>query len=179
MRIRLIPALLIAAVLIAGAAAGAGVAYIKSTGLRGQPSPGVIETRVARTLRSLAIPADARARSNPLASSTAALAPGLEHFARYCAMCHGNDGSARKSPIGSGLYPKPPDLQADQTQQLTDGELFYLIENGVRFTGMPAFGTGRSTPEGDRQVWELVYFIRHLPRITRDEIEWMNGLNPL
>jgi mono/diheme cytochrome c family protein len=165
--------------LIAVGAALFGAAYLKTTGLRGQPQPGEVETRVARALRGLAIPGDARTRTNPLTGSSGALAPGLEHFARYCALCHANDGSGTKTPLGSGLYPKPPDLRATATQQLSDGELFYIIENGVRFTGMPAFGTGQPSEAGDKQVWELVYFIRHLPRITSDQIEWMKGINPL
>jgi len=179
MRIRLIPALVLASLIIAVAGAIAGVTYLKTTGLRGQPEPGPIETQVARAVRGLAIPTDARVRSNPLGASPEARAPGLEHFARYCAMCHANDGSGTHTPLGSGLYPKPPDLRAAATQQLTDGELFYIIENGVRFTGMPAFGTGKPNPAGEQQVWELVHFIRHLPRVTTAEIEWMQGLNPL
>ena len=169
----------VVAVVIAVAGAVAGFAYLRGTGLRGQPEPGPIETRVARAVRGLAIPGNLKARSNPLANATDALAPGLEHFAKYCAMCHANDGSGRKTAIGNGLYPKPPDLCADLTQRLTDGELFYIIENGVRFTGMPAFGSGKPDPAGDKQVWQLVYFIRHLPRITPDELEWMESLNPL
>jgi len=156
-----------------------GYAYLRITGLRGQPQPGALETRVARAARGLAIPGDVRARTNPLASSADALAPGLEHFAKFCTMCHANDGSGKKTAFGNGLYPKPPDLRAAATQDLTDGELFYLIENGVRFTGMPAFGTGQPSPAGDKQVWQLVYFIRHLPRITPAEIAWMEGINPL
>jgi mono/diheme cytochrome c family protein len=168
----------VAALLVFVVIAVAGVVYLRSTGLRGQPEPGALETRVARAVRGLAIPREAKARSNPLAMSADALAPGLEHFARYCAMCHANDGSGKETAIGNGLYPKPPDLRAQATQNLTDGEVFYIIENGVRFTGMPAFGTGKPDPAGDRQVWQLVYFIRHLPRITADEIEWMKSLNP-
>ena len=167
------------ALVIAAFGAVAGYAYLRITGLRGQPEPGVLETRVARAARGLAIPADIRARTNPLASSTDALAPGLEHFAKFCTMCHANDGSGKKTAIGNGLYPKPPDLRAAATQDLTDGELFYIIENGVRFTGMPAFGTGQPNPAGEKQVWQLVYFIRHLPRITPAEIAWMEGINPL
>ena len=160
-------------------AAVGGVIYLKTTGLRGQPEPGALETRVARVARGLAIPGEVRARTNPLASSTDALAPGLEHFAKFCTMCHANDGSGRNTAIGSGFYPKPPDLRAAATQDLTDGELFYIIENGVRFTGMPAFGTGKPDPAGEQQVWQLVYFIRHLPRITPAQIAWMEGINPL
>ena len=155
-----------------------GLAYVKTTGLRGQPEPGVLETLIARAIRRFAVPADVKALKNPLAASSAALAPGLEHFAKFCAMCHANDGSGKKTAIGIGLYPKPPDLRGDPTQRLTDGELFYIIENGVRFTGMPAFGTGKPSPAGEQQVWQLVYFIRHLPRITPAEIAWMEGINP-
>ena len=156
----------------------AGFVYLKTTGLRGQPAPGALETRVARAARSMAIPGEYQARSNPLAKDASALGPGLEHFAKFCTMCHDNDGGGMKTAIGNGLYPKPPDLRAPLTQNLTDGELFYIIENGVRFTGMPAFGSGKPDPAGDKQVWQLVYFIRHLPRITPDEIEWVQSLNP-
>ena len=169
--------IVVAALLIVAAIALAGLVYVKSTGLRGQPEPGALETRVARAIRGLAIPGEIKARTNPLAASTAALDSGLEHFARYCAMCHGNDGAG--AAIGRGLYPKPPDMRGDATQRLSDGEMFYIIENGVRFTGMPAFGTGKPDPAGDTQVWALVSFVRHLPRITAGEIDRMKTLNPL
>ena len=151
-----------------------GLVYVRTTGLRGQPEPGLIETRVARSIRGWAVPSEIKARTNPLGAD--ALTPGLEHFAHYCAICHGNSGEG--AAIGRGLYPKPPDMRANATQRLTDGEIFYIIENGVRFTGMPAFGTGKADPAGDKQVWELVSFVRHLPRITEDEIDWMKTLNP-
>jgi mono/diheme cytochrome c family protein len=157
---------------------GGGV-YLVGTGLKAQPEPGALETRVARTVRGFAIPREARARTNPAGTTAEDLKPGLEHFARYCAMCHANDGSGQGAAIGRGLFPKPPDLRADATQQQSDGEIFYIIENGIRFTGMPAFGTGKPDPAGDRQTWELVRFVRHLPRITTDEIEWMKSINPL
>jgi mono/diheme cytochrome c family protein len=155
------------------------LAYVKTTGLRALPEPGQLETRVARAVRSLAIPAESKSRTNPMAGSAEAMQEGLQHFAKYCAMCHGNNGSNEKTPIGHGLFPKPPDLREAPTQQLTDGELFYIIENGVRFTGMPAFGTGTPSEAGDRQVWQLVTFIRHLPTITPAELGWMESLNPL
>lgn len=170
---------LVTILVVALVASLAGIAYVRTTGLRGLPEPGAIETAVARRVRGLAIPGDMRARVNPLAESAGALTPGLEHFARYCTPCHGNEGQPQGTAFGNGLYPKPPDLRAAATQQLTDGELFYIIENGVRFTGMPAFGTGEMTPAGEKQVWQLVYFIRHLPKITSDEIDWMKTLNPL
>ena len=176
---RLAMKLLGTVVLLAVVAVAVGIAYVRATGLRGQPEPGPLETRVARAVRGFAVPAAAKSRSNPLAGSPDAIAEGLQHFARYCAMCHANDGSGQKSAIGRGLFPKPPDMRSDTTQQLTDGELFYIIENGVRFTGMPAFGTGTPSEAGDRQVWQLVAFIRHLPALKPDELGWMESLNPL
>jgi mono/diheme cytochrome c family protein len=176
---RAVVLIVVAALLITAAMAVAGGAYVVSTGLKAQPEPGAMETRVARTIRGFAIPREVKARSNPIGTSAEELKPGLEHFARYCAMCHGNDGSGQGAAIGRGLFPKPPDMRAAATQDLTDGEIFYIIENGVRFTGMPAFGTGKQDPAGEKQVWQLVRFIRHVPRITPDEIEWMKSLNPL
>jgi mono/diheme cytochrome c family protein len=153
------------------------VIYVRSTGLRGQPEPGALETRMAGALRMLAIPGEDKARTNPLGTSGDVVRPGMEHFARYCAMCHANDGGGKETTIGKGLYPKPPDSR-DETQRLTDGEIFYIIENGVRFTGMPAFGTGEADPAGEKLAWQLVAFIRHLPRITPDEVDQMKTLNP-
>jgi mono/diheme cytochrome c family protein len=176
---RTLAKIIILAVVVTVALGIVGLAYVKRTGLRAQPRPGPLETRLARTVRAFAIPEAARARVNPLAASEEAFWLGLEHFARYCAMCHANDGSGENTPIGQGLFPKPPDMRTEPTQRLTDGELFYIIENGVRFTGMPAFGTGAGDPAGDAQVWQLVRFIRRLPRITADEVGRMEALNPL
>ena len=76
-----------------------------------------------------------------------------------------NDGSGDTS-IGRSLYPPAPDMRAARTQALSDGELFAIIENGIRLTGMPAWGTG--TPEGERDSWALVHFIRRMPSLTPD-----------
>ena len=98
------------------------------------------------------------------------------HFADHCATCHGNDGSG-DTMIGRGLYPKPPDLRGSQTQKLSDGEIFWTIENGVRLTGMPAFGGG-SEHGGTDDSWKLVHFIRHLPALTAEERLEMEKYNP-
>ena len=128
---------------------------------------------MARQLRHLAMPADQRDKRNPLPSSADNLHEGLEHFADHCAMCHGNNGSG-DTPIGRGLYPKPPVLREADTQSLTDGELFSIIQNGIRFTGMPAF----AGDHGDEDTWRLVLFIRHLPKVTDRELAEMEKLNP-
>jgi len=79
--------------------------------------------------------------------------------------------------MGHGLYPKPPDLRGPRTQKLSDGELFWIIENGVRFTGMPAFG-GMGEHGNGEDSWKLVRFIRHLPQLTMEERMEMERYNP-
>ncbi len=79
--------------------------------------------------------------------------------------------------MGSGLYPKPPDLRLPETQDLSDGELFWIIENGVRFTGMPAFSNG-AEHGATQESWKLVHFIRHLPHLTAAERIEMERYNP-
>jgi hypothetical protein len=97
-----------------------------------------MEAMLARNARHLAIPANARNEHNPVTPSDQNLQEAVAHFADHCAPCHGNDGNG-DTLYGKGLYPKPPDLRLAETQKLSDGELFWIIENGIRFTGMPAF----------------------------------------
>ena len=73
------------------------------------------------------------------------------------------------------MYPPAPDMRNPATQALSDGELFYIIQNGIRLTGMPAWGAS-SHDEGDS--WKLVHFIRHLPNVTLQERKQMERLNP-
>lgn len=171
-------AVLKASVLLLALAAVASVlifAWIGSRGISARAEPGRIETTVARTMRRLAVPRAERNRENPIVGSPEITAAGMAHYADHCAACHANDGSG-ETEIGLGLYPKPPDMRQAGTQSLTDGELFYIIENGVRLTGMPAWGKG--TPEDQEASWHLVHFIRELPRLTPEQIEQMEELNP-
>lgn len=153
----------------------AGLAYVRVTGLSARAKPSEAETRLARAIRSFAISGSDRSRTNPVPPSQEAVRAGLEHFADHCAVCHNNDGSGVTN-FGRGLFPPAPDLRAESTQAMTDGELFYIIENGVRFTGMPAFTTG--TRDGEAESWKLVHFIRRLPRLSEAELERMKELNP-
>ncbi len=137
--------------------------------------PGALETWAAARLRHLAVPSEIRDLPNPIAATPEALAEAREHFADHCATCHGNDGRGR---VGTGVsfYPPAPDMTATETQSLTDGEIFYAIRNGVRFTGMPAWGS--NSPEDTQASWKLVHFIRHLPSISRKELREMEKMNP-
>lgn len=164
--------------LLAGGAiliAGTVVAYILTTGLSARQTPGQFETAAARAMRRVALRVHARGMTNPVPVSVEVIAEGRDHFADHCAVCHANDGSG-DIEMGRGLYPKAPDMRLAATQDLSDAELFYIIENGVRFTGMPAWSTG--TKEGEISSWHLVHFIRHLPNLTGEELEQMTSLNP-
>ena len=163
-------------------AAGIVVAVLHD-GLSAKAKPSRIETVLARNARRLAIPSSAKQAQNPVMDSIEGQRDARLHFADHCAICHANDGSG-DTPIGNGLYPKPPDLRGPATQSLTDGELFWIIENGVRFTGMPSFsekegGHSAAANHGGEQVsWRLVHFIRHLPHLTAAERLEMERYNP-
>src|SRR5229473_67950 len=152
------------------------VISILHDGLSARATPTRLEAVLARNARHLAIPSNARLAQNPVLDSPEDLREARLHFADHCAICHANDGSGR-SEIGDGLYPKPPDLRLAQTQNLSDGELFWIIENGVRFTGMPAFSNG-GEHGGAPDSWKLVHFIRHLPHLTAAERAEMERYNP-
>jgi mono/diheme cytochrome c family protein len=126
-------------------------------------------------MRRWATPRAMRNRTNPVQPTPDVINQALGHYADHCSTCHANDGSG-DTEIGRGLYPRVPDMRATNTQSLTDGELFSIIEHGIRLTGMPAWGNG--TPEGERDSWGLVHFVRRLPKLTPEEIERMESLNP-
>ncbi|MGH9884038.1 MAG: c-type cytochrome [bacterium] len=158
------------------AALGGIVAYsVASRGLSAHEEPSRVEAMLAGAMRRWATPESVRSRSNPVEPTAAVLEQATAHYADHCATCHANDGSG-DTEIGRGLYPKVPDMRATNTQSLTDGELFSIIEHGIRLTGMPAWGNG--TPEGERDSWGLVHFVRRLPKLTPEEIERMESLNP-
>ena len=160
---------------LAVAIGGIGLAYFLNSGVSAKEQPGAIEEFVAGRARNMAIARRAKGLANPVEYSAEIIAEGRAHFADHCALCHANDGSGQ-TEIGRGMWPKPPDLRLERTQNLSDGELFWIIENGIRFTGMPAWSTG--TKEGETASWHLVHFIRRLPKLTPEELESMESLNP-
>ena len=155
---------------------GSAIAYsIVSGGLSAHDEPSRVEEVLARAMRRWATPQAMRNRPNPVQPTPDVINQALGHYADHCATCHANDGSG-DTEIGRGLYPRVPDMRATNTQSLTDGELFSIIEHGIRLTGMPAWGNG--TPESERDSWGLVHFVRRLPKLTPEEIERMESLNP-
>jgi len=150
------------------------VAVWRLKGLSTREEPAAAERIVARAIRRLAIPRDGRRATNPVSFSPEVWAESRAHFADHCATCHANDGSGQ-TEMGQRFYPKVPDMRLEETQALTDGELYWIIENGVRLTGMPAWGPGGG---GDLDTWKLVHFIRRLKDLTPEQLEEMKALNP-
>lgn len=167
---------LLLSITVACVAAAAAFGWVTiRRGFSARDNPSAIENLVARTARQLAVPSEDRQLRNPLSSSSDLHAV-MEHFADHCATCHANDGSG-DTLFGKGLYPKPPDMRQKETQNKSDGELYYTIENGIRLSGMPAFGEEHAKAR-DMETWSLVLFIRHLPSLSEEELTQMEQLNP-
>ena len=163
---------------IVGGVAVLGIALLMSMlskGFSALDEPSAVEAFMATTMRRYATPSDLKDAANPLPLTPEILAEGRAHFADHCAGCHGNDGKGQTS-MGPRFYPRVPDMTQAATQSQSDGQLFAAIENGIRMSGMPAFGAG--TAESAYGSWGLVHFIRHLPTVTSEELAEMEALNP-
>src|SRR3984885_10895837 len=141
-------------------------ARLISHGFSTADQPSYLETVVARTMRNLAIPRKARLETNPWQATPEGLEDARESFLDRCAVFHGPDGDGQTT-VGRNLYPKVPDLRSPQTQNLSDGEIRYIIRNGVRLTGMPGWASPHDE-QGD-DSWKLVVFIRSLRQLTHEE----------
>lgn len=164
--------------LAAAAIVVSGTVAVKRTlryGFSARDEPTRAEALLARAMRHYSVPGELRGRKNPVALTPAVLHEATAHFADHCASCHGNDGRGQ-TEMGPRFYPRVPDMTLAGTQSQSDGELFATIENGIRLTGMPAWGDG-SARSADA-TWALVHFIRHLPQLTPEEAEAMKALNP-
>jgi predicted CXXCH cytochrome family protein len=150
-------------VIVVGARAGY---LLLRRGFRSTETPSAWESTVARTVRNAAIPADEHRRQNPLPSTPDVSERGREFFLQRCSTCHGIDGSG-KTQQGLNLYPRVPDLHASTTQNLTDGDIHYIIENGVQLTGMPAWGNPHTESSGE--TWKLAAFVRSLRSPTTEQ----------
>jgi mono/diheme cytochrome c family protein len=139
---------------------------LKWRGLRATSTPSAFETVAARSIRDFAIPGTERHKTNPDAGDSFAIQQGREDFLSRCASCHGVDARGR-TPIGTNVYPRVPDLHLDATQNLTDGEIHYIIENGIQLTGMPAMASPHR--ESAAESWKLVSHIRSIRPLSSGE----------
>lgn len=143
---------------------------VRRHGFSARAKPAAYEEFIARSLRTLASEPGAKDLKNPVEATDLSIAEARDHFADHCAVCHGNRGDG-ETQINAGLYPPAPDMRQRETQDLSDGELFYIVKNGVRFTGMPGWGGS------DEDNWKLVLFVRHLSQLTKQELEFMSEIN--
>jgi mono/diheme cytochrome c family protein len=150
--------------------------YLKfaTNGFSARAEPTGIEKLLARTARAFAVSDSVKAMQNPAANTPEVLSQAQAHWADHCAGCHANDGSG-DTEMGRNMYPRAPDMRQAATQKLTDGELFFIIENGIRLSGMPGWGGSAHSAEDS---WKLVRFIRHLPQVSQDEEREMRKMNP-
>src|SRR4051794_14006340 len=140
--------------------------FIKARGFRASSTPTAFEASAARLVRDFAIPQAARGEKNPFADDEQAVGQGRDEFLGRCAACPGLEGRGA-TPIGSNLYPRVPDLRGPATQGLTDGEIRYIIANGIQLTGMPALSA--MTGQEGRVSWLLVSYVRSLRSVTPAE----------
>ena len=163
--------IVIAVLVVSGAVA---LWILSANGFSTRTQPTAVERTTMRALHRFSVPSSARNASNPVAFSPDVWAESRAHFADHCASCHGNDGRG-DTEIGRNLFPRAPNMTRATTQDKTDGELYWIIENGIRLTGMPAWGKGG--PD-DADSWKLVHFIRHLKELSPEQLKAMAAENP-
>lgn len=161
-----------AAVLGVIAIAAAGL-ILWRRGFEARSDPPEWESDIAMKLHDSAIPARYEKLTSPLPANQIDLVEAGGHYEEHCAACHGDNGNGETKFHGI-MNPRPTDLRSDDTQEMSDGELYWVIKNGVRWTGMPAFG---KPGDGDEHAWKIVAFVRHLPKLTAAEQQQMQQPN--
>jgi mono/diheme cytochrome c family protein len=156
LKLLLIPA---TGVLVAGIGLAAGLIDFSAA----RP-PSKLEERLATFALDRSIARRASRGNNPLGSSPEAASKGLALFKIHCVECHGAPG-VDPTEAGASLNPPAPGLTLKRVQARSDGELKWIVSNGIRMTGMPSFGASRS----DQEIWQLVAAVRHLPKLSPEE----------
>jgi len=146
------------------AAGAAAILYTGSFNTSAEKPPSRMEKKIATFALNKSVERRAPNRTNPLPATPENLRRGLAHFRENCVLCHGAPG-VDPGEIGQGLNPGAPDLTLPRVQARTDGQLFWLVDEGIKMTGMPAFGPTHD----ENEIWKIVAFLRHLPEITPEE----------
>ena len=124
--------------------------------------PGWLEIWAANTSLDAALDHEAPKGPNPVALTDDNLVAGVELYGRHCAICHGTaQGKASASPVAKGLYPGPPQLATDGVEDDPEGFSFWIIKHGIRWTGMPSWGSTLT----DEQIWTLALFLNHMNQL--------------
>jgi mono/diheme cytochrome c family protein len=130
-------------------------------GCTADKKPSKVETTLANMAKDVVIPIEAENRINPLPASDVAVSDGRKLYLQSCAICHGTDGHGH-TELGRGMYPPAMDLTSPHVQHWSDAEIFWIIQNGVRLTGMPSW----KPTIGEDDTWKLVNFVRSLPETS-------------
>lgn len=120
--------------------------------------PGKVESEMAKEVKHK-ITVGGKDDLNPVPATEANIAEGREHFGHHCGICHGLDGEATGVPFADKMSPPVPSLSSKDVQDYKDGQLKWIIENGINPSGMPAWKGTLS----DEEMWKVVDFLRHLP----------------
>lgn len=157
----LVTVLVVLVLLAAGAVVVAYSGVIDVSALRSDPAP--VEWFLV-TARRHSIESRIEGMAVPPLDDPAAVAEGMEHYHEMCVTCHGAPG-VEPSEIGKGLNPMPPDLTRHELDDEEAAEFFWIVGNGIRSTGMPAFGATHT----DEQIWQIVAFLRQLPELSPED----------
>jgi len=121
--------------------------------------------------KDIVIPMEAENLKNPLAANPEVVSQGKQAYLQSCAICHGADGHGQ-TVLGQGMYPPVMDLTSPHVQHWNDAEMFWIIQNGVRMTGMASWKEAISPDD----TWKLVLFVHRLPEL--DAANAMKASNP-
>jgi mono/diheme cytochrome c family protein len=121
-------------------------------------APGAIETRLIEGAKRR-ITVGGRSDANPLPPTADNVRAGQRNFTSYCMVCHGLDGQNTGVPFADKMSPPVPLLTSQPVQAYTDGQLHWIIANGISPSGMPA----SKNLFHDEEIWQLVLYLRHLP----------------
>jgi mono/diheme cytochrome c family protein len=125
--------------------------------------PGALEKTVAGWAMDRSVDRHAKDLTNPYTGQAEAAKKGLDHYAETCVLCHGAPG-VEPAELAKGLNPPVPKL-LDAAENMSDGQIFWIISHGIRMTGMPAFAPTHTEDE----IWDIVTFVRRLPNLTPQE----------
>jgi mono/diheme cytochrome c family protein len=127
------------------------------TGCKAVP-PGRLETHVITFAKHQFFIGN-KGQKNPFPDSPQTIADGKEAFSHYCVACHGMDGQNTGVPFVDHISPPIPSLASPEVQRYTDGQLKWILDYGIRPSGMP----GSKGTLSDDELWSIVMFLRHLP----------------
>ena len=136
-----------------------------SHGFSSRPQPSNMEASIAMKTYDSSTPERYEKMQNPVSAQGVDLIEAGGHYEEHCAVCHGDSGNGQPKFHGI-MYPRPTDLRSEETQEMSDGELYWVVKNGVRWSGMPAFG---KPGDNDEHAWKMVAYVRHLPKLTPAE----------